>query len=129
MDTAEIIVVITALVLIIGTLWFFFGPKEATRAALTETGLQEIDITVKGGYTPDVVVVQRGRPVRLNFFRDETSSCSEEIVIREFGIARPLPPHTTTPVEFIPEESGEFPFTCGMGMMRGRIVVEPSAND
>jgi plastocyanin domain-containing protein len=129
MDTTEIIVVITAALLVVGTLWYFFGSRERSVATVSASGVQEIDIIVKGGYSPDVVVVQSGRPVRLNFFRDETSSCSDEIVIREFGIARPLPPHTTTPVEFTPDKPGEFPFTCGMGMMRGRIVVEPSAND
>jgi len=28
------------------------------------------------------------------------------------------------PVEFLPAEPGEHQFTCQMGMLRGRIVVE-----
>jgi len=124
MDTAEIMVVATAAALIGLTLWFFFGPRERTIAATGRTGVQEVNITVKGGYSPDVVVVRRGGPVRLNFYRDETASCSEQVVLGDFGISRPLPAFTTTAIEFTPEETGEFTFTCGMGMMRGRIIVE-----
>ena len=123
MDTAEVLVVTGAAALIALTLWYFFGPKERVYAAVADSGVQEINVTVKGGYAPDVIVVERGRPVRLNFYRDETASCSEEIVFRDFGIARRLPAFATTPIEFTPQEAGEFPFTCGMSMMHGRIIV------
>ena len=127
MDAAEIGVVVGAVVLIAAVLWYFFGPKEATAAAVGESGVQEIKVTVKGGYSPDVIVVRQGMPVRLDFYRDETASCSEEIVFGGFGIARQLPAYQTTPIEFTPEEPGEFTFACGMNMMRGKLVVEPSA--
>lgn len=132
MDTPEIAVVAAAAALIASTLWYFFGPKRRTVAAVVGGdggggGVQEVNITVKGGYAPDVIVVRRGRPVRLNFYRDETASCSERVVLGDWGIARDLPAFQTTPVEFTPEKTGEFVFTCGMGMMRGRIVVEGNA--
>lgn len=123
MDTAEIIVVIGGVGLIAFVLWYFFGEREATAAVVNEAGVQEIDIMVKGGYSPDVIVVDRGRPVRLNFRREETSSCSEQVILGDFGIARDLPAFKTTPVEFTPEKSGEFPFTCGMNMLHGKLIV------
>ena len=123
MDTAEIIVVIGGIGLIAFVLWYFFGEREATAAVVNEAGVQEIDVTVKGGYSPDVIVVHRGRPVRLNFRREETSSCSEQVILGDFGIARDLPAFKTTPVEFTPEKSGEFPFTCGMNMLHGKLIV------
>lgn len=125
MDAAEIGVVAAAVVLIPAVLWYFFGPKQATAAAVGASGVQEIKVTVKGGYSPDVIVVRQGMPVRLDFYRDETASCSEEIVFGDFGIARQLPAYETTPIEFTPDEPGEFTFTCGMNMMRGKLVVEP----
>jgi plastocyanin domain-containing protein len=76
------------------------------------------------GYAPDVIVVRQDRPVRLDFYRDETASCSEQLRIPDFGIARDLPAFKTTIVEFTPDKSGEFTFTCGMNMMRGKLVVE-----
>lgn len=126
MDTTEILVLIGAGGLIALVLWYFFGEREAVAATETAGGVQQIKITVKGGYSPDVVTVKQGRPVRLDFFRDETASCSETVVFGDFGIARDLPAHKTTSVEFTPGKPGEFTWTCGMNMLRGKLVVEPA---
>jgi len=91
MDTTEIIVVISGIILIVLTLWYFFGERESVSAKLSALGLQEIKVVVKGGYSPDIIVLKKDVPVRLNFYRDETSSCSEQIVFSDFGIAKDLP--------------------------------------
>ena len=39
-------------------LWYFFGKRERVSASVGEQGVQEIKITVKGGYSPDVIVVR-----------------------------------------------------------------------
>ncbi|HEY8560376.1 MAG TPA: cupredoxin domain-containing protein [Pyrinomonadaceae bacterium] len=124
MDTTEILVIIGGGGLIALVLWYFFGEREKVAASFTETGTQEIDVTVRGGYSPDVIVVKKGAPVRLNFYRDETSSCSERVVFGDFGIAKELPAFKTTPIEFTPEKPGEFVFACGMNMLRGKLIVE-----
>jgi plastocyanin domain-containing protein len=126
MDTTEILVIVGGIAAIAFVLWYFFGEGEATAASVTESGMQEIKVTVKGGYSPDTIVVKQGMPVRLNFYRDETASCSEQVVFGDFRIARDLPAFKTTPVEFTPDKSGEFTFTCGMNMMRGKLIVEPN---
>ncbi len=126
MDTVEIVVIIGGIAAIGFVLWYFFGERESVAAAVTESGVQEIKVTVKGGYSPDVIVVKEGVPVRLDFYRDETASCSEQIVFGDLRIARDLPAFKTTPIEFTPDKAGEFTFTCGMNMMRGKLVVEPS---
>lgn len=107
-------------------LWYFFGERESVRAQTSTNGVQEVKVTVKGGYSPDVIVVKQGVPVRLAFYRDETASCSEQIILGDFRIARDLPAFETTPVEFTPDRAGEFTFTCGMNMMRGKLVVTPN---
>lgn len=124
MDTLEIIVVVGGIALIAFVLWYFFGERQAVAATASESGVQEIKVTVKGGYSPDVIVVKPGKPVRLDFYRDETASCSEQVIFGDFGIARTLPAYKTTPIEFTPDRVGEFTFTCGMNMMRGKIIVE-----
>lgn len=124
MDTAEIFVVVGGVATIAFVLWYFFGEREATAAVLGGSGVQEIKVTVKGGYSPDVIVVKKDVPVRLNFYRDETSSCSEQVVLGDFGIARDLPAFKTTVVEFTPGETGEFTFACGMNMLRGKLIVQ-----
>ena len=125
MDSTEIAVIIGGIVAIAFVLWYFFGERESVAASLVDSGVQEVKVTVKGGYSPDVIVVKEKTPVRLNFYRDETASCSEQVVFSDFGIIKDLPSFKTTSVEFTPDRAGEFTFTCGMHMLRGKLIVEP----
>lgn len=86
--------------------------------------IQEVQVTVDGGYSPSTVRVAKGQRVRLVFDRKEKSPCSGEVVIHEFGVRRALAPFAQTAVEFTPSRAGTFPFACGMNMLRGQIVVE-----
>lgn len=104
--------------------WYFFvAGRQVTAAIGDASGLQEVLIRVDGGYSPATVQVEAGRPVRLSFERADTSGCSEEVVLPHFGIRRFLPTGAVTSVQFTPDQTGTFEFTCGMGMLRGRIVV------
>ena len=125
MDTAAILVTITGLALAAFVVWyFFFSARQAASAVSSSGGVQQVAITVKGGYSPDVIEVARGQPVQLSFYRDEENSCSEELLMPDFSIRRELPAFKTTLVELLPQQAGTFPFTCGMGMLRGRLVVK-----
>ena len=105
--------------------WYFFiAGRSPARDAVTTAGRQEVTITVHGGYEPSSVRVRKGEPVRLVFDRQEASGCSEEVVIPDFGIRRFLPPFEKTAVEVTPATAGTFEFTCGMGMLRGKLIVE-----
>ncbi len=128
MTTAEVLVTLGGIALIPLILWYFFWSEtgESARAVASEEGVQEIRVEVRGGYDPDVLVVEARRPVRIDFHRNETADCSEEVVFGDFGIRKKLPAFQTTPVEFTPEEPGEYVFTCGMAMMRGKLLVESS---
>ncbi len=125
MSPDRIIVTTLGFALIAFIVWFFWMKKtKGTRASETSSGHQEAMILVKGGYTPDVIVVQHGKPVRLNFRREETASCSEMVVLPDFDKSAQLPTGETVSVEFVPEVPGEFEFTCQMGMFRGTLIVE-----
>ncbi len=105
--------------------YFFFAQRPAARAEPgNDSGLQQVTIAVRGGYEPAHIRLRRGMPVRLVFDRQETSGCSEEVVIPEFGIRRFLPAFKRTAVEFTPQRAGNYEFTCGMSMLRGRLTVE-----
>ena len=124
MSGTQWVIVIVGIAAIAWVNWYFFlAPRKAANAA-DAGGRQEIEIVVRGGYDPGVVHVKRGIPVRLVFNRQDTSSCSEEIVIPDFGIRRFLPSGEKTSVDFTPPKNGEFEITCGMSMLHGKLVVE-----
>jgi len=121
----KIVVDAVGVALIAFIAWFFWMKKTAgVKAAVTSGGYQEQMVLVKGGYTPDVIVVERGKPVRLNFTRQESAACSEMVLLPAFNKSAKLPEGDTVPVEFMPSEAGEYEFACQMGMFRGKIVVE-----
>ena len=125
MSVTDVLVILSGLAINIGIVLFFWGPRSGgTRAALASSGYQEAMILVKGGYTPDVIVVQHGRPVRLSFRREETAACSEMVVFGDFGKSAKLPEGETVTIELLPEKPGTYEFACQMGMLRGRLVVE-----
>ncbi len=108
--------------------WYFFIAGRATTLVTAgELGLQDVVIRVDGGYSPSAIEVEAGRPVRLSFDRADSSGCSEQVVFPDFGLRRFLPTGAVTSVEFTPDQPGTYEFTCGMGMLRGRIVVTRGA--
>lgn len=123
MDTAQTLVLVGGLALIALTLWFFFGPRASEKAAAGASGAQEITVVVQGGYSPDRIEVEQGKPVRLLFRREESTTCTEQVIFSDFGVSAMLPQGQTVPVEFTPDKAGEFTFHCGMNMVRGKIVV------
>jgi plastocyanin domain-containing protein len=125
MTTPQIIVTFIGLALSLLIAWYFWlAPKGQTRVAMSESGAQEVAVTVKGGYTPDVIVVQKGRPVRFTFTRQESSACSEKVLFPDFNQSAMLPEGEQVTLEFTPEKPGEYGFQCQMGMLRGKLIVE-----
>jgi plastocyanin domain-containing protein len=136
MTGTEWLVVLGAITAIAWVNWYFFvaGRTPAAAAvalpAVAEGGagvagaIAEVVIEVDGGYSPNAVRVKAGEPVRLVFDRKDDSSCSEEVVIPDFGIRRYLPTGQRTTIELTPEAAGKYGFTCGMSMLRGTIIAE-----
>jgi plastocyanin domain-containing protein len=105
-------------------LWWFLFSKPQTHRAKTQAGIQEISITVDGGYEPSQIIVQVGQPVRLKFDRRDPSSCLDEVRFPDFQIVRALPLNQVTAIEFTPSQPGTYNFACGMNMFRGTVKVE-----
>lgn len=119
----QIIVTAAGLLVCVFVLWFFLFSGRRMGRGLVSTRMQEVVIRVMGGYDPESVILVQGVPAKLRFQRDERAECSEELVIPDFSIKRTLPPFKTTTIDLQPDDLGEFPFHCGTGMIRGRIVV------
>lgn len=125
MNTTNLIVTLIGLAIIAWIVWYFWLWKEEAVSALAKAeGLQEVDVTVKGGYQPSAIMVKAGQPVRLNFTRREASTCGEEVVLPDFGRRAHLPENQTVSIEVTPAKPGEYEFTCGMNMMRGKLIAQ-----
>ena len=124
MDAATVWVTTGGLALAVAVNLYFFSPRRAAmaRPAAVE-GPQEARIAVRGGYEPPVIEVRAGLPVRLVFRREEVEGCSDTVLLPEWGIVQRLPAYQDTAVEFTPQRPGEYEFTCGMHMLRGKVVV------
>ncbi|HZH33475.1 MAG TPA: cupredoxin domain-containing protein, partial [Pyrinomonadaceae bacterium] len=83
-----------------------------------------VRITVSGdGYAPSEIKVEKGKPVKLAFYRADADNCGGEVVFSKLNIRKKLPVGETVVVEFTPTESGELGFACGMDMMKGKVIV------
>lgn len=104
--------------------YFWFSEKKAVKVESSDSGIQEAVIKVKGGYTPDVLIFEAGKPIRLNFIREETAGCTEQVIFSDFNKTATLTPFKTIPVELQIDKPGEYGFQCGMGMIKGKLIVQ-----
>ncbi|HSX02140.1 MAG TPA: cupredoxin domain-containing protein [Candidatus Saccharimonadia bacterium] len=105
--------------------WWFFGKRQAAVAMATQSGgVQQIEIVVDGGYSPQVVQLKAGVPAKLIFDRQDPSSCLEEVSLPDFGITQKLALGQKTTVELKAQVAGTYKYTCGMHMFSGQVVVK-----
>ncbi len=114
----KIIISISGVLGILLTYWFFLVKKEKVVSAM-----DSIDIVVDGGYTPETISIPKSKTTKLNFLRKDSNSCLEEVVLGDFKIRKTLPLNQKVTIELTPQISGEFTYSCGMGMFHGKIIV------
>lgn len=124
MTTVQLIVNVIGLTFIAAIVWYFWLYRKEGVQVAEVAGVQQAAIKVKSGYDPDVIVVKQGKPVRLQFTREESSMCSEMVVFDKIGMSAKLPEGEVVNIDFTPTEAGEIPFQCQMGMLRGKVVVQ-----
>lgn len=118
MTPDKIIAIIAGILGMAFTYWFFLMKKEEEVVVK-----DEIDILVEGGYSPNTIVVKKGKTTKITFLRKDPSSCLEEVVLGEFKIRKFLPLNQKVTIAIMPQKKGEFSFSCGMNMFHGKIVV------
>ncbi len=92
-------------------------------AAVTN-GVQTVQLSVQGSnYYPNPIRVKKGIPVQLVADMNNMPGCSRSIIIPEFGIRKVVSTGDNV-IQFTPDKSGTFQFSCSMGMYRGQIIVE-----
>jgi Cu+-exporting ATPase len=124
MSVADIALVLAAVAALAGLGWFFFAPRRARTAELAG-GVQRITVTVRGGYSPDVIRARQGVPLELVFDRQESGDCTSRVVFPDLAVSASLPAFERTTVRLTPPAAGSFGFACGMNMIHGTLIVDP----
>jgi plastocyanin domain-containing protein len=119
MTPDKIVVIIGGIASIVFIYWFFFGKKDTV-----VTASKDQDIIVDGGYSPAFIQVPKNVTTRLHFIRKDPSSCLEEVVIPDLKVKQYLPLNKETVITITPDKTGEMPFSCGMNMFHGKIIVK-----
>lgn len=86
-------------------------------------GVQVVNSTLKSGDYPDITV-EAGIPVKWIIDAPEGSvnGCNYSIILNDFNLTYDLHKGENV-IEFTPESSGTYVYTCWMGMIRGNITV------
>ncbi|MBP6004793.1 MAG: cupredoxin domain-containing protein [Pyrinomonadaceae bacterium] len=117
----------TVFVLSFGASLFFFTNFAAhaqTKSRTVKSGVQTARVLITDqGYSRTGITLRRGVLTRITFLRQTDATCATEVVIPAYGINRNLPLNEPVVISFTPKKSGEFGFTCGMNMMRGKLIV------
>jgi plastocyanin len=86
-------------------------------------GVQMATITIDGGYKPAAISVKAGKPVEITFKLGEKPGCGDVLVIKDMKLKKELRKDKPEVVKFTPKKAGEIKFECGMGMLKGKIIV------
>lgn len=82
----------------------------------------EMRVTSRG-FEPGVLKVKQNIPVRWKIMGDNVTGCTNKIVVPDLNIAKNIQSGENI-VEFTPKKLGAIPFSCWMGMVRGKFLVE-----
>jgi plastocyanin domain-containing protein len=101
------------------------SPKDSSPnpSAVSESnGTQYIDITAKGGYTPNSITAKANTKTVLRVKTSSTFDCSSALVIPSLNYRNNLPPTAITEIDVPPQEANSvLRGSCAMGMYRFAI--------
>lgn len=96
-------------------------PTDDIQLAEVKDGQQTVTVTVNNnGYSPAVVVLQKGTPAIIKFNAEQLNGCNSTVVFPEYQGQLDLSNQTETPL-LTPEQ--DFTFQCGMNMLHGYVKV------
>jgi len=87
------------------------------------TEKQNVNITVAGGYQPQVVNLKQGVPAEITFTRTNAQGCLDVVQSKTLHFETDLPLNEPQTVTVPTDQAGEFVFSCGMDMFRGKVVI------
>jgi len=108
----------------LATLIVGLGGAFALVTNVVEAHTRTVKIRVdKNGFSPASIEAEAGHKLNLVFNRADKNNCGNVVVFPKLKIRKTLPVGKDVIVSLTPQEAGNITFTCGMGMMKGSIVV------
>ena len=97
-------------------------PTDRIGVAKIENGVQSVTVKVDNasGYSPAVLVLQKGVPAVIRFDASDINSCTGTVVFPEYNGSLDLSAQKETPKLTV---STDFTFQCSMGMLHGYVKV------
>lgn len=99
------------------------APAAATTAPAAQASAEQT-IDVAGEFSPASITIPANAPVRLHFRRSDKPTCADEIVLPELNQRKKIGANETVTFELPPQQARTLTFACGMGMMKGTVVVQ-----
>ncbi len=100
-------------------------PLQANSGISMENGIQIIDMTAKGGFSPSSITAKAGVPTELRVATNGTYDCSSTLVIPSLSYQKTLKPTGTETITISSEKAtGTLNGTCGMGMYKFQIAFK-----
>lgn len=103
--------------------WNFSGPAKDIQINETKENEQVVKMDVNWAYSPNQFKIKKGIPVRWEINGINVGGCANSITIPRLKIFKRLQPGLNV-IEFTLTETGALPFSCGMGMLTGKFIVE-----
>ena len=120
MDKKVYIIITIALIIVLGII--FSGGKTVEQSVEIRDGVQYINVSASGGYSPRITQAQAGIPTKLIMKTNGTYDCSASLVIRAVSFQEILPQSGETEIDLgIPKAGVPIQGVCGMGMYSFRI--------
>jgi plastocyanin domain-containing protein len=86
---------------------------------------QKVEIAVtSAGFVPALTKVKVGQVVTMVVTRKVEKTCATDIVIKDFGINKPLPLNEAVEITLTPSKPGKIRFACSMDMVAGELQAE-----
>jgi hypothetical protein len=107
-----------------------WAPAPATPAAPGATApatvaRRTVDIVAnEKGFVPTSVELKKGEPTTLVFKRTTDETCAKQVVFPELKVTKELPLNQAVAFDVPVDDARTLTFRCGMGMFKGKVVVQ-----
>ncbi|RQW00275.1 hypothetical protein EH220_00485 [bacterium] len=119
-DPIALFLLIGVVALIFGYLYFRKQPEVDS----DELPLQQVELKLKGIFSPDSVRLKQNKPVQMLVHRFDLEPADEIFEVSELELYELLPAAHTTVITFLPKQKGRFKMILGGEQEAGEMIIE-----